>query len=293
MTDLAESKPIAWQPLTPRGVAAFARAPLRRLLLVQFLFALLAAVALVWFLRTAWFPTVRQAIEKLPAQGEMKSGKLIWAEESPQWLAEGHFLAFNVDTNHTGSLRSPAQIQVELGRDDIFFYSLTGYREWPYPTEWNFGFNRAALQPWWGAWEPPIQWLAFAGMLFWCLASWWVLATIYFLPVWLGGFFANRHLNFRQSWKLAGAALMPGALVMILAIVFYGFGALDMVQLAAAVVAHLMVSWVYLVWSVCSLPKLSGNDVPAKNPFEIKAVEKPVVTKTPENPFAAKPADEK
>ena len=271
MSDSAESKSNAWQPLTPRGVAAFARAPLRRLLLVQFLFALLAAIAVVWFLRTAWFPTVRQAIENLPAQGEIKSGKLKWPADSPQWLADGHFVAFDVDTNHSGLLRSPAQIQVELGQDDIFFYSLAGYREWPYPVEWNFGFNRAALQPWWGAWEPPIQWLAFAGTLGWCLVSWWLLATIYFLPVWLSGYFANRDLTLRQSWKLAGAALMPGALVMILGIVFYGFAVLDLVQLAAAVVAHFLAGWVYLVWSVCLSPKLSAKTVSPENPFAGKA----------------------
>ena len=292
MSDSAESKPTAWQPLTPRGVAAFARAPLRRLLLVQFLFALLAAIALVWFLRTAWFPTVRQAIATLPAQGEMKSGKLNWPGDSPQLLAEGHFLAFDVDTNHTGSLRSPAQFQVEFGTDDIFFYSLAGYREWPYPADWNSGFNRSALQPWWGAWEPPIQWLAFAGMVFWLLANWWLLATLYFLPVWLGGFFGNRDLNFRQSWKLAGAALMPGALLMILAIVFYGFGVLDVVQLAAVVAAHFIVGWVYLVWGVWVTPKVSAKAVPVKNPFAT-AQEKPVATKPPENPFMARPVDEK
>jgi len=271
MSESAESKSIAWQPLTPRGVAAFARAPLRRLLLVQFLFALLAAIAVVWFLRTAWFPTVRQAIENLPAQGEIKSGKLKWPADSPQLLADGHFVAFDVDTNHSGLLRSPAQVQVELGQDDIFFYSLAGYREWPYPAEWNFGFNRAALQPWWGAWEPPIQWLAFAGTLGWCLVSWWVLATIYFLPVWLSGYFANRDLTLRQSWKLAGAALMPGALVMILGIVFYGFAVLDLVQLAAAVVAHFLAGWVYLVWSVCLSPKLSAKTASPENPFAEKA----------------------
>jgi hypothetical protein len=241
------------------------------LLLVQFLFALLAAMALVWFLRAAWFPTVRAAISQLPARGEMKSGKLDWTDDSPQLLAEGHFLAFVVDTNHSGTLVSPAQIQIEFGRDDIFFRSLAGYREWPYPAEWSFGFNRVELQPWWGAWEPPIQWLAFGGMLFWCLASWTLLATLYFLPVRLGAYFANRDLNLRQSWKLAGAALMPGALVMIAAILFYGFGVLDLVQLAAAVGAHLLASWVYLVWGVWVSPGVLPSAAVPENPFASKA----------------------
>jgi hypothetical protein len=271
MSDSADSKPAAWQPLTPRGVAAFARAPLRRLMLAQFLFALLAAVAVVWFLRTAWFPTVRAAIGQLPAKGQMQSGRLNWTGDSPVLLAEGHFLAFVVDTNHAGTLRSPAQIQVEFGRDDIYFYSLAGYREWPYPKDWNFGFNRDELQPWWGAWEPPVQWLAFCGMLLWCLASWTMLATIYVLPVWFGGFFANRDLTLRQSWKLAGAALMPGALLMIAAILFYGLGVLDLVQLAAAAGVHFIMGWVYSIWGVWVSPRLLRGTASPENPFASKA----------------------
>jgi len=281
MSDSAEPKPAAWQPFTPRGVAAFARASLGRLLLVQFIFALIAAVTLVWFLRTAWFPTVRAAIAQLPAQGEMKSGKLNWSADSPELLAEGHFLAFVVDTNHSGTLRSPAQIQIEFGRDDVFVYSLAGYHEWPYPGDWNFGFNRVELQPWWGAWSPPILWVAFAGMLAWCMASWTLLATIYFLPVWLGAFFKNRDLNLRQSWKLAGAALMPGAVVMILALLAYGFGVLDVVQLTVAAGMHLVMSWIYLIWSVGVAPKLPSVAVASENPFAGKVETKNEDSKAP------------
>jgi len=267
MTESAESEPRAWQPLTPRGVAAFARAPLRWLLLVHLVFAVLAASAVVWFLRTAWFPTIRQAIAQLPEHGEIRSGKLIWSNASPQLLAEGHFLAFVVDTNHTGALRSPAQIQVEFGRDDIFFYSLAGYREWLYPKDWSAGFNRTQAEPWWGAWQPPIQWLAFGGTLLWCIASWALLATIYFIPAWLGGFFANRDLSLSASWKLAGAALMPGAVMMIAGIVFYGFGVIDLVGLAAIIAAHVVAGGVYLVLGVRVSPKLSSSGTVEKNPF--------------------------
>lgn len=267
MTEPAASNPPAWQPLTPRGVAAFARATWGRLLLVQFIIALLAALTLVWFLRTAWFPTVREAIQQLPDQGEMRSGKLNWHGGSPELLAEGHFLAFVIDTNHSGALRSPAQIQIEFGRDDIFFYSLAGYREWPYPADWNFGFNRAELKPWWGAWEPPILWLAFGGMLAWCLLSWVLLATVYFIPAWLGGFFANRDLGMWQTWKLTGAALMPGALLMIAAIFFFGLGVLDLVKLATALCVHVITGWVYTILGTRASPKLAADAGKEKNPF--------------------------
>lgn len=197
----------------------------------------------------------------------MKSGKLSWSGASPVLLAEGHFLAFDVDTNHTGTLRSPAQVQVEFGRDDIFFYSLAGYREWPYPKDWSFGFDRVTLQPWWGAWEAPTQWLAFAGTMSWCLAAWTVLATIYFFPIWLAGLFANRDLKIGQSWKLAGAALMPGAAVMIAAIILYGLGVLDLVSFSAIVAVHVLVGWVYLVWTVCTWPRALSATAATRNPF--------------------------
>ncbi len=273
MSDSPESKPTAWQPLTPRGVAAFAGASPGRLLLVQFVFALLAAAALIWFLRTAWFPTVYQAIQQLPArEGKIQAGKLYWPEDSPRSLAEGRFLAFVVDPNHTGGFQSPAQIQIEFGRDDICFRSLAGYRSWPYSPDLNFGFNRAELQPWWGAWSPPIQWLAFGAMLVWCMAAWALMATLYTIPVWLGGFFSNRDLSLAGTWKLAGAALMPGASLMIAAIILYGFQVLDLVQLAVVTGVHFVVGWVYVVSAVWVSPKLSPSSGAEKNPFAGKAV---------------------
>src|ERR1051325_2857944 len=116
MTAVPEPHHPAWQPLTPRGVAAFADAPLRRLLVVQFVFAILAAAAIVWFLTVAWFPAITSAIRQLPERGEIRAGSLDWTAESPQALADNHFLALMVDLDHTGSIRSPAHVQVEFGR---------------------------------------------------------------------------------------------------------------------------------------------------------------------------------
>ena len=66
------------------------------------------------------------------------------------------------------------------------------------------------------------------------MVSWACLATVYCLPAWLIGFFANRDCSLGGSWRLAGAALMPGALLMCAVIVLYGWGALDLVRLAVA-----------------------------------------------------------
>jgi len=261
-------KPLAWEPLTPPGVAAFAGASLRRLWFVQLVFALCAAAVVVWFLKTAWFPTVGAAIQALPEQGEIRAGRLDWPATSPQLLAEGNFLAFMVDLEHEGQVRSPAHVQVEFGRNDIYLFSLLGYQQLPYPPEYIFDFNRPVLEPKWGAWRPPILWLTFGAVVAGLMLNWALLATLYSPVVWLAGFFANRDLNFRASWKLAGAALMPGALLLTAAILFYGLGTLDLVQLTAAFGAHFVIGWIYVFAAPFFTPKLAAAAAePDKNPF--------------------------
>jgi len=227
-------------------------------------------MTLVWFLRSGmvsddtpggslsfprragWFPEIE------------------WSDNSPRLLAEGHFLAFVVDTNHSGTLHSPAQSRLNLAAT-IFSLFTRRISRVALSERMDLRIQSRFIAAVVGDVGDADSMARLCRMLFWCMANWWLLATIYFLPVWFGGFFANRDLNFRQSWKLAGAALMPGALVMILVIVFYGFGVLDLVQLAAGVGAHFLVSWVYLVWSVWASPKLVTSAAPSENPFTGKA----------------------
>ena len=265
--DVPEDKPpFAWQPLTPRGVAAFARASLGRLLGIQFVFALLAAGTVVWFLHRDWFPVISEAISQMPDQGEIRSGKLDWPGESPALLGENRFLAFAVDLEHAGGARSPAHVQVEFGRADYQVISLFGFARGAYPTGWVFGFNHAELTPWWGAWAPPILGLAALAVMFILMVNWALLATLFFWLAWLVGFYADRELSWRGSWRLAGASLMPGALLLTAAIVGYGLGTVDLLLLTIAWGSHLVVGWIYLVVSPFHLPRHSAA-VPKINPF--------------------------
>lgn len=261
------SSPTAWEPLTPFGVAAFARAPLRRLLLVQFIVALLVGGTVAWLLRDAYFPTISAAIAQLPAAGEIRSGKMDWRGESPRLLAEEKFLAFSVDLEHAGEVRSPAHVQLEFGKTSLLIHSLLGYAAVDYPRGWIIAVNRTELSPLWGAWRPWLLVAAGVGVVTYLLASWWVLATIYCGPVWLIGFFANRALGWRAGWRLAGAALLPGAFVMIVGISFYDLGALDLVQLGFVFIAHLAVGWIYLAASFFFVPRLANLTKPKANPF--------------------------
>ena len=64
---------------------------------------------------------------------------------------------------------------------------------------------------------------------------------------------------------IAGAALMPGALFLSGAIVLYGLGGLDPIQLAAAAGAHLLIGWIYIIAGVLALPR--HPEAGLKNPF--------------------------
>ena len=264
MSAVAKST-FAWEPLTPRGVAAFAHAKFSRLFLVQFAVALLAAVSVVWFLHSDCFPAIRAAIQNLPDAGKISSGKLDWRGDSPQLLAEGKFIALDVDLKHSGQINSTADLQIEFGKESVRVFSLLGYTEFFYSTDRFAPFNRTELEPLWGAWAAEILFISAAATVVTLLFSWWILATIYFLPVWILGFFTNRDLNFSASWKFSGAALMPGALLMAAGIFLYGFSALDLVQLGFIFSAHFVLGWIYLFVS----PLFLNRAVPTekKNPF--------------------------
>ncbi|MBC8094328.1 MAG: hypothetical protein H7Y43_00820, partial [Akkermansiaceae bacterium] len=276
----------AWQPLTFKGVAAFSTASLKRLLLVQFLFALFVAATVAWLLSHAWFPTVRQAILALPETGRLVAGKLDWTNEPPRLLAESSFLAVITDLEHTGEIRVPADIQIELGRSDVRFVSLLGYRDEPYPSRRAIEFNRLTLEPRWGAWRPPILWIVFGIVFASLMLIWWTLASFYFLPLWLIGYLANRRLSVLGSWKLVGAALMSGAVLMALGLLAYGSGLVDPVGLMAVQVAHLVAGIVYCSASVFFLPKLSEDIIPKPNPFQpAEGTGSKETPAKPENPF--------
>jgi hypothetical protein len=284
MSTTEQNWPRAWEPLTPRGVAAFAGAPLWRLLLVQMIVALLAAGSVVWFLESAWLPVIRAAIHHLPEDGSIHDEKLDWHGENSVLLAGNHFLGFGVDLHHSGQLGHEAQLQFEFGQENSRVFSALGYEVIDYPPGWRMAFNRTELEPWWGAREP---WLVAAAAVFTAislLVSWTLLATLYCIPVKLITLFENRDLRWGQSWRLAGAAMMPGALFLTFGIVAFSFGLMDLMQLGTLFILHFIIGWIYLFVSPLFLPRVGESAVPKTNPFTDKTAVKSSSTKG-KNPF--------
>lgn len=257
-----------WEPFTPRGVAAFARSRLSSLLAVQAVVALAAAFLVVWVLDHGFAPTITQAIEQLPASGRISEGNLTLTDSNPRMLAWGNFLAIDLDLHHSGEVRSPAQFQFEFGGDSLLIISLFGELELDYPPGQSFYFNRVDLEPKWAAWKPDLLGMAGVGVFLALMLTWTLLATLYMWPVWLAGFFANRDLSLIQSWKLAGATLMPGAMIMGLSIWFYGEGVFDLIRLFFGFAMHLLVGWIYVLISPVFLP--GAKSELAENPFARK-----------------------
>jgi hypothetical protein len=266
----------AWLPITPRGVAAFAAARSARLFLVQFLVALVAAGALGWFLRTAWTPTVRSAIARLPDGAGLTNGVLAWPGERAVLLAESPFLACTVDLDHASRATGTSDLQVELGRRDWQMSSVFGALDLPglvntaYPAKCEVSLSRAEVEPWWAAREPFLVALAMAALMVFLFLSWTVLATLYCVVVWLAGFFGNRTLGWGGSWRLAGAALMPGALLLSAALVLYGLRVFSLLQLLLAFGLHFVVGWAYLFVSPMFLARNPEVPPTGGNPFQTK-----------------------
>jgi len=272
--------PTAWQPVTPRGVAAFSRARIGRLFLVQFIVALLAAGSIIWFLATIWFPTTREAIRQLPDTGFIQNQQLSSPRSATDPLVENRFLAFVVDVDGAGTPGFTSDLRVEFHRQNFALCSLLGCLRIDYPRGSTVQFNRPELESWWAAWELTIYSAAGIAVVAGLFASWLLLATLYCPVARIYAFFKDRQLTVLGSWKLSSAALLPGALLTVAGIVLYGLGLIDLLQFLFLWALHLMVGWVYLFVSPLRLPRASDATGAPRDPF---ANPKPASA----NPFSA------
>jgi hypothetical protein len=140
--------------MTLNAVASFAAAPYKRLLAIQLVFALGAAVAAVWTLHLAWIPGIEEAISRLPDRGAIRNGNLEWEKDAFMQLTEGSFLSIWVDVEGTVEVSRIADLGLELQRDHLEIHSLFGNLDVRYPIGWRVALNRPELEPWWGAWKP-------------------------------------------------------------------------------------------------------------------------------------------
>lgn len=271
---------VAWQPLTFAGVAAFAHASLGRLLLVASLVSLLVSAVVGRFVHGVWSPAVTAAIEHLPARGEINDGRLLWTPREPLPLVDTPFLSIRVHPAQAPAAGQSADVQLVFGPKDLEITSLLGYVELPYPPGYRFALNRTELEPLWGAWRPHvvagIVLLVFTGLL----VMWGSLATALWVPLRTYSVLLGRQVTWRGCWKLAVAALLPGALVMGVAIVGYTLRRLSLGELVLINGLHLLVGTAYLLIAPLRLPGIE-----APSPFSAPPAA-PAAPTAAANPFA-------
>lgn len=260
----------AWQPLTPQGVARFAHAQFKRLVVVQLVVAVGLALVCAWFATSRWFPVITQAIRKCPPGSAIRGGRLVWTGDSPALLAEGPFLAVILDREHTRTLGQTADFQMELGERGLRLNSLLGYTPVAYGPATAFTLEREILEPWWGAWKPMFLLALMALVVGFLFASWIGLALVYAGPVRLLAFFADRVVTFGGCWQLASAAALPGAMLMGASLVLYGWQRINLSGLIFAWLVHLVVGWLYTGGAIWCLPRGQRAKVD-DNPFRSPA----------------------
>lgn len=254
-------------------MAAFANATVTRVVLAQLAVALLVAAAAIWFLRVAWFPVITEAVENLPPTGMIRRGELNLSPESPEspvTLAANARLAVVVDVARSESAGHAADIQITFERSRLAVCGALGCWWKPYDPDYAVPFNRREVEPLWGAWRGPILAIVAPTSVITMYVMWWSVALIYVPIIKLIAFFTDRVVTWRGAWRLSAAALLPGALIIALGLVLYGFGAVDAFRLMLLYLLHIVCGLAFIATSPFFLPKVSaaraGNPFNAPNP---------------------------
>jgi len=265
MSDELENKTSAWQPLTFKGVARFARGSYNRVFLIELFVAFSFALAAVWFVGVGWAPVLEQAIERLGRGAVIEQGSLFWPGEKAERLAEGPFIEFIVTPGGDAAIGQTADLQVELTQHELKFRSLFGYLAIPYPADQRILLAPEEAAATWGAWKGPLFLIVFLGIVVGLLFLWPITAAFYTAPALLFGFYVSRPTTFPERFRLCSAALMPAALLLCAALALYALRQLSLVGFLVAWMMHLMLGWIYVAVGLLQLPTTSP--LTGGNPF--------------------------
>jgi hypothetical protein len=259
---------MAWQPFTFGGVAAFATAKWRRVLTAQAAAAVLFAGASIWFLGHCYAPVVTGEIHRMPKGAGLAGGQLTGVPDVA--IYETKFLSIAITGNDNADLDQSADVQIALRRDHLEISSMLssafGSVEMDYPRLLSVDLSRSHLEPWWGAWRPIAVVAAGLGVAVGLVLLWWALAWIYAPGAKLAAWFFDRQLTWPGAWRLACAALLPGAVLLAAGLVLYGSQMVDVFGLGYFAGVHLLAGWVYLLAAPAFAPRLSGAAA-RRNPF--------------------------
>lgn len=245
----------AWQTLTGRGVAAFGGGGNVRLLVVQCLAAVAAALVVVFAVRATLVPAVDLALRQLPDTGSIRRGRLEWAGTNAVRLGENAWFDFVVTPAGTEPLGQVADVQFDLRPDRLRVEGVFGHLDLPWSPGLEFDLGRIPATASFGAWRVPGQALLAAGATLALLASWWVLAAVMTVPGWLAARLLGRPIPVAGVWRIASAALVTGAVVASAGLAGYATRQWQVTGLIVSQAAHLVVGWAWFAWGIVATPK--------------------------------------
>jgi hypothetical protein len=181
-------------------------------------------------------------------------------------LAENPFLSISVELDPTNPISNTADLQLTFRERTVKIGFFLGSTQLPYPETFQLQSGRVLATAWWGAWN----WVALLGLctssVLGLLASWWILATLYWPVCGMASFVFRRPSRPAQSWKLGASALLFGALIMTVNVALYALLIIRTPGFIAGFVLHLAMGWLGIPWGALHLPK--RPEPPSKNPFE-------------------------
>ncbi len=237
---------------------------------MQLLFAILTSASIVWFVAHAYGPVISQTIAQLPETAAIEGGALTGIEAPI--VVETKFLSVQINPSDDAEFSEIADFQIEcqktIGRACSVLRSLLGCVEFDYPRDHKISLARSHLEPWWGARQPLIWALTFVVGVVYMFISWGALAIVWTFVAKIVTWFLDRRLSWFGTWKVCSIALMPGALLLALAVRLYHWQVIDLFGLSFFYFGHLALGLVYVIGAPFKCPKLVAEDAkmpPPKN----------------------------
>ena len=282
-------------PSTFGGVAAVALRPFGCLLFWQIAVATAAAFVVAWSASIAWAKGFHRAALAVPSEGLIEQGRLQWPDRRAVVLHEDGFVSLVIDPEARRDAGLASDVGLSLEGRGIAARSVLGWISIPYPPEFRLRLNRVEATGLVAAWRVPVLiGLGFA-VFFGLILAWWSLTTLYGILLWAFGGPVRRDLSFTEGWRLAGAALLPGAVLMTAAIGLYANRQLGIVGLLLAMPVHIVLGWLYCLGGLAAIPPLAPSaeedsddqdDAPSSPPRPGSPFRKPEADPRPRsNPF--------
>ncbi|MGC8742936.1 MAG: hypothetical protein ACP5T0_03540 [Verrucomicrobiia bacterium] len=257
---------VAFLPVTPRAIAAGKNFQTINFIAYWFFYSVVCSLAITFVFERCVISSISRAINKLPQSGEIVSGKLNnWETNSNTALVEGKFVSIYVNSSDQEDSSDNADLQIVFARDELRFRSLLGWLTVKYPEQLDLPLNYKQLWPLWGAYQTAIIAAVFLSSVVFLILIWTFLAFAYSLLYIAFARVLKRMTGGKSgAFKIAGASLIPGALIMTFGLLTYSFGYIDLITLLIVFCSHILIAWIYLFLSLFSLPKIPEDK---ENPF--------------------------